>query len=423
MRLLPILTASVVMAVLYLAVFERARLMSFAGRTPETAAQADPDTDAPAPGGATEEAAQRDAAQEPVSVVALRSRARDLASGVLLRGETQAAREVEIRAETTGRVVSAPLPKGSAVAEGTLLCEIDLGTRDAALAEAEARLPQARAQLTEARARLPEAKARLAEAELNARAARSLGASGFASEARIAQVDAALSSAQAGVEAARAGMLTAEAGLKSAEAAVKAAQRELENTRITAPFAGLLETDTAETGALRSPGALCATILALDPIRLVGFVPETEIDRLEIGARAGARLATGRELVGEVTFLSRSGDPDTRTFRVEIEVPNPDRSIRDGQTAEIVIEAEGERAHLLPASALTLDDDGRLGVRIVEDGVAGFAPVTLERDTPQGVWVTGLGEEAAVIVTGQDYVTEGVPVRVTWRQADEGAGQ
>jgi len=84
-----------------------------------------------------------------------------------------------------------------------------------------------------------------------------------------------------------------------------------------------------------------------------------------------------------------------------------------------VIEAEGERAHLLPASALTLDDDGRLGLRIVVDGRAGFAPVSLLRDTPEGVWVAGLEETAVVIVTGQDYVTEGVPVAVTWRDAGE----
>ncbi|MCR9150403.1 MAG: efflux RND transporter periplasmic adaptor subunit [Rhodobacteraceae bacterium] len=407
MRILPILTAALVMAVLYLAVFERDRLMGMAGAAPETA---------PAP-----EAAAAPAASEPapVSVVALRSTARGLASGVLLRGETQAAREVEMRAETSGQIVSVPLRKGAAVEAGTLLCEIDEGTRGAALAEAEARLPEARARLIEARARLPEAEARLAEAELTANAARRLGEDGFASATRIANADAALSSAEAGVEGARTGILAAEAGLKAAQAAIEAAERELGRTRITAPFAGLLETDTAETGALMTPGALCATIIALDPIRIVGFVPETEIDRLAPGARAGARLATGRELAGTVSFLSRAADRDTRTFRVEIEVPNPNLSIRDGQTAEIVIEAEGERAHLLPASALTLDDDGRLGLRIVVDGRAGFAPVSLLRDTPEGVWVAGLEETAAVIVTGQDYVTEGVPVAVTWRDAGE----
>lgn len=412
MRVLPLLIAAVVVAVLYLLVFERDRLFDLAGRAPLTAER-------PA------EAAQADAAgagAARVAVVAMRSTARDLETGVLLRGETEAAREVEMRAETTGRIVSAPLPKGASVEAGTLLCEIDTGNRPSALAEAEARLPEAEARLAEARARLPEAEARLAEAELNATAASRLGAEGFASESRIAGADAARRSAEAGIETARTGIRSAEAGLRAAEAAVEAARRELDRTRITAPFAGLLETDTAETGALMSPGALCATVIALDPIRIVGFVPETEVDRLSPGARAGARLATGRTVTGTVSFLSRSADPETRTFRVEITVPNPDGSIRDGQTAEIVVEAQGARAHLLPASALTLDDEGRLGVRTVDGDRAGFAPVTLLRDTPQGVWVEGLPEEAGVITVGQDYVTEGVPVEVTWRDAAAGAG-
>jgi multidrug efflux system membrane fusion protein len=189
---------------------------------------------------------------------------------------------------------------------------------------------------------------------------------------------------------------------------------------IAAPFAGLLESDTAELGSLLQPGGLCATLIGLDPVKIVGFVPETEVDRIEVGARAGARLVTGRELTGEVTFLSRSADPTTRTFRVEITVPNPDLSVRDGQTAEILVEADGAMAHLLPQSALTLDDDGTLGVRTVtQENAARFVPVTLLRDTINGVWVAGLPDEVAVIVLGQEYVTDGVPVEVTWREATQ----
>ncbi len=116
-------------------------------------------------------------------------------------------------------------------------------------------------------------------------------------------------------------------------------------------------------------------MLQLEPIKLVAYVPETEISRIEIGARAGARLTTGETVEGRVRFLSRSADVQTRTFKVEIEVPNPDMTIRSGQTAEILIAAPGNRAHLLPQSALTLNDAGALGVRIVETGdVVGFAP-------------------------------------------------
>jgi len=148
-------------------------------------------------------------------------------------------------------------------------------------------------------------------------------------------------------------------------------------------------------------------------MKLVGFVPEAQVDRIAVGARAGARLATGAEVVGNVTFLSRSADPRTRTFRVEILVANAGLAIRDGQSADILIETEGTPAHLLPASALTLNDEGALGVRVVERGIVRFAPVTMLRDTANGVWLAGLPDRADVITVGQNFVTDGVPVRVT----------
>ncbi len=427
MRLMSLLTAALVVAVLYALVFERARLLEFAGvpavRPDAEGADAGGSrlaamveaADAPAPAEAA--AAPRDGGERRVSVVAVASRAREVESAVILRGRTEAARSVDVLAETSGRVISEPLRRGTSVAAGQPLCILDPGTRQVQLAEAEARVPEAAARLTEAEARLTEARARVRQAEIEARAARRLSEGGFAAETRVASAEAALESARAGVDAALAGVEGARAGIESARAAVMRAQWEIGRLTITAPFAGLLETDTAELGALMQPGAHCATVIALDPVKIVGFVPETEVDRVSLGARAGARLATGREVPGRVTFLSRSADEATRTFRVEVEVPNPDLSIRDGQTAEIAISGGGRSAHLLPGSALTLDDDGRLGLRLVVDGRAYFHEVTLLRDTTAGVWVAGLPDEADVIVVGQEFVTDGVAVDVTWREA------
>jgi multidrug efflux system membrane fusion protein len=118
-----------------------------------------------------------------------------------------------------------------------------------------------------------------------------------------------------------------------------------------------------------------------------------------------------------VTFLSRSADERTRTFEVEITVPNPDYEIRDGQTADIMIRTEGTPAHLLPTSAMTLNDDGQLGVRVVdEDNVVQFVPVRMIRDTANGVLLAGLPEVADVITVGQEFVTEGVRVRTTYEE-------
>ena len=441
MRFFPILAAIVASAAIYAFVFERDRLMSALTPT-ETAGPAVP---APAAGAGSQPETE---SKKPVGVVVMKSEAQMIDTAVILRGRTEADRQADLRAETTGQVVSAPLRKGRHVETGDVLCKLDPGPRGAVLAEtrarlieakarvpeARARVPEADARLDEARARVTEAQSRLEEARINANAASKLSEDGFASDTRVAATEAAvrgaeaavvsatagLKSAASGLESVAAGIETAKAGVEAARAAVAAAEREIERLTITAPFGGVLENDTAELGSLLQPGALCATVIQLDPIILVGFVPETDVDRVAVGAPARARLVSGRDVRGEVVFVSRAADPDTRTFRVEIKAPNPDLTLRDGQTAEIVIAAEGKRAHLLPQSALTLNDAGDMGVRVVAAGDrVEFLPVTLLRDTTEGVWLAGLPEQADVIVIGQEYVTDGVRVAATFREASE----
>jgi multidrug efflux system membrane fusion protein len=366
MKPIPFLTALVVLGVFYMLVMERPALMALAGV--EQAAVA-PETEA--------ETAV-DVPQASLRVVVSRIAEREIEQAVVLRGRTEAARRVEVRAETSGLVASDPRPRGSTVAAGDLLCALDPGTRRAALAEAAARL---------------------AEAQINFTAASRLSEDGFAAQSRVAAAEAAVQAARAGVER---------------------AQTDLDRLDIRAPFAGVLEADTAERGALLSQGGLCGTVIALDPMRLVGFAAESQIDSLAVGAVAGGRLSSGREVVGRVTFLARVADPATRTFRVEVTVPNADLSIREGMSTDILVQAQSERAHLVPASALTLDDAGRLGLRLVNaDGITEFAPVTVLRDSAQGFWVRGLPPEADVIVVGQEYVRDGVRVDSVMREPGE----
>ncbi len=425
MRILPILMAIVVAFILYFAIIDRETARVFLGISDVTEA---------------EETAETTTFDTPVKkalikVVAQHSSAQQIDSAVVLRGQTEAARQVEVRAETSSTVISPPLPNGTFVEKGQLMCQLDSGTRGASLAEAKARLAEAKARLAEAKSRVPEsaarvieASARLEEAEVNQNAASRLSEGGFATDTRVKAANAAVAGAAAGVEAAKSGLTaatsgiqSAEAGIESAIAGVAAADKEISRLQIRAPFAGLLESTTAELGSLLQPGSLCATIIQLDPIKLVAFAPETEVNRIEIGAPAGARLAAGGDDVrGVVTFLSRAADPTTRTFRVEIEVENADLAIRDGQTAEILIGANGASAHLLPQSALTLNNDGALGLRVIDgDGMVSFQPVQLLRDTVDGVWLTGLPDKLDVIVVGQEYVTAGVQVAPTFRELSQ----
>ncbi len=363
MRFFPLVTAFTVTLVMYLLVMERDALLSFAGVS------------------AAETEIEEAAPEAPlVRVVGLRSVAQPVTSSVVLRGRTAAMRQVEIRSETAGLVVSDPIRRGATVKAGDPLCEVSSGVRKAALDEAQARL---------------------AEAEINLRAAEGLSEGGFASETRVAN---------------------ARAARLSAQAAVDRAVEEVARLVMHAPFDGMLETDTAELGSLLQPGALCATLIQLDPIKLVGFVTEAQVDLLEHGATAGARLASGREVMGTVDFIARSADPQTRTFRVEVTIPNADGRIRDGQSADILVSGQNQEGHLIPGSALTLNDAGELGLRLVDDeGLVSFAPARILRDTADGIWLAGLPDEIGAIVVGQEFTREGAHVHVTWRESEGSA--
>jgi membrane fusion protein, multidrug efflux system len=432
MRIISILTALVVMAVLYGVVMERDRLLGWANDIAPTAGAA-PAAEDPADtaGAEAEEPAAPETRSGAVAVMAMRSVAQEIDDAVLLRGETQASREVDVLAETSGRVISEPLRKGSAVETGDQLCRLEPGTTGASLAEAEAALAEAQAQRPQVEARIPEAEATLAQAEaqleeaqINLTAAERLSENGYSSRTTLASArasqraaEAAVRSAEAGVKSAASGIDSLEAQIESARAAVARARTEVDNLTIVAPFSGVLDSDTAELGALMSVGTACATVLQLDPLRIVGYVPEAEVSRVRQGAPAGARLIDGATVAGQVSFVARRADETTRTFRVDITLANPDLAIRAGQTAEIAIEAEGAMAHLVPQSSLTLDDDGRLGVRTVDaEGTARFLPVTVLRDTRDGIWVGGLPAEIDLITLGQEYVTDGVPVAPSFEE-------
>ena len=442
MRLFSIFAAIVVGALIYGFVLERDKIAALfaADRSAEATANTAADgEDTPTEGNPGADA---------VHVVAVRSTARRVDTSVVVRGQTEADRQVELLAQTTGEVVSNPLKKGSFVEEGEVLCRLGPGTREATLAEAiarlaeararvpsaEAQVPSAEASVEEARARVLEANARLREAQINSNAASRLSEEGFASQTRVAQTEAevegaraqivsaeaALKAALSGLESAAAGIEAANAGVESARASVASAEKEIDNLTISAPFSGLLESDTAELGSLLQTGGLCATVIRLDPMVLVGFVPETQVNEVERAAPAVAELSSGDQVEGKVVFVSRAADETTRTFRVEVEVPNPDYLLRDGQTAEIRIQAEGQEAHLLPQSALTLNDDGMLGVRVVsEASQAEFVQVRLLRDTPTGVLITGLPESAEVIIIGQEFVGDGVPVDPSFQELSQ----
>ena len=102
------------------------------------------------------------------------------------------------------------------------------------------------------------------------------------------------------------------------------------------------------------------------PMLLVGLVPEQEVSRIQVGAAVEGILLNGQRVSGTVTFLSAAADPVSRSYRFEVEVDPSDLTIREGITTEILVDADEVMAHRIPSSALTLDDNGDIGVKLIE---------------------------------------------------------
>lgn len=304
---------------------------------------------------------------------------------VPLRGRTEAKAKVGAMAETNGVVDTVHVTKGETVKVGDLLCTLDQGTRAAAVAQAQAGLEQANAGLMKAQA----------DYDTNAE----LRQKGLAAPNTANQLEVGLVSAKATITAAQAGLDNAQA--------------ELERTEIHAKVAGVVQDPLVVAGAMLGMGQPCATIVQLDPIVFIGQVPEARIGLAKLGLAAKVKTITDQEVDGKVSFISATADPATRSFPVEIELPNPDGAIRDGITATATVTMGTALAHLLPQSVLTLNDDGVLGVKTVVDGAVKFLPVNIASDTRDGVWILGLPLSIDVISVGQEYVVDGQAVDAT----------
>jgi len=339
--------------------------------------------------------------QKAVSVLVQKSNEQEVTNGILLRGQTEAFKSVQVKAETSGSVISQPIRKGTFVKNGELLCELEVGTKSDVLSEAKVALALS----------LDELDASIHQYELRVQAAerqKSLLKRGVGTEAAVEAAELSASSAETQ-------SLSKRQAVANVEARINRATTELNHTKIIAPFDGLLESDTAEYGDFMQTGAPCGTLLALNPIKLIGYATETQVSKIEVNTTAGARLISGDTVSGTVSFISRSADPTTRTFLVETTVPNENYEIREGSTADIYISLSGAKGHLLPQSSLTLNSSGVLGVRIALNDKAKFIPINIIRDAEEGVWVTGLPDTVDVIIVGQEYVTDNSNIKVSYK--------
>jgi len=317
----------------------------------------------------------------PVTVRVRTLRNEDHVADLVLRARTEAERKVELKAEMSARVTGLPAQKGQLVKAGDPVCELDIGARQAQLDQANAQLKQA---------------------ELEYAAASELATRGNKAKTQVA---------------------AALAALEQAQANVRLMQTNLGYATIRAPFDGVVGQRYVAIGDYVTPGTPCAFIVAAEPFLIVGAVSEGQIAAVSTGSEGTATLVTGEQVSGKVTFLANAANDKTRTFRIEVSVPNPDFQLHDGVTADLRVKSRNVPAMRVSPAILSLDDQGRIGVKIVENNIARFVPVTLVGDSPDGVWIAGLPDEAIVITVGHEYVKDGDPVTPVAEEAVTASGE
>jgi len=295
--------------------------------------------------------------------------ASDRDASLTIRGRTAALHSVNLEAEVDGVVQALHFEKGDRVKAGQVLCELKLKDRAAKVAQARALVVQT---------------AKQHEVDLD------LAKDGFRSATQVDQ---------------------SAASLEAAKASEQTMAIDLENTRIKAPFDGLVDDRYVDVGDYMRVGDKCALLIAPEPFLAVGQVSEREVSELKVGDPANATLVTGETVQGHIRFVASRADDTTRTFRVEVELPNPDGKLRVGVSADIHIPVRQLMAQKISPGILVLDDNGVVGVRAVQKGLVRFFPVDIVSDGPDGMWVSGLPDHLAVITVGQSFVTDGEKVR------------
>lgn len=289
---------------------------------------------------------------------------------VQVTGRTRSSRQVSLRSETEGQISSILIDKGDVVKKGQILAKLELRDRASQVLDGEQLLNQRQIQYS---------------------AAKELAEKGFNSRVRLAE---------------------ARAQLESARARLKQARVELSNINIRAPFDAVVNGQMVEIGDYVSKGSDMFDLVDLDPIEIVGFLTEKQMENVTEGMQAVAELLRGEEVTGEITFIASAANRDTRTFEMEMTLPNLEHKIKEGLTAEIKIPIKEASAYKISPSILSLTDEGTVGVKIVnENNQVEFKPIRLLKDTPEFLWISGLPESVRIITVGQEFVIPGQTVK------------
>ena len=332
-------------------------------------------------------------------------------ASLTLPGETAAWYESTIYARVSGYVAKWYVDIGDQVKSGQQLALIDTPELDAELLAAKAKL-----QVSQAQVKVKEADAAFA-ASTYARWRDS--PKGVVSEQEREDKKAGDSSALAQLEAAR-------AQVNADQADVDRLTAFEQFKHVTAPYAGTIVERRIDIGNLVTAGSSNNTtslyrIAQDDPIRVFVDVPQSAApDLMKVGVAATISTddLSGRTIVGHITRTSEAVDPKARTFRAELDIPNPDRRLVAGLYVQVGFQLQNNGMSQIPAAALLFSAGGPKVAVVEGDGSVRFQSVTIGRDDGDRVELSsGVTEGERLVLNISNQIVAGEKVRVSGDQS------
>ena len=343
----------------------------------------------------------------------------DVSQVLTVAAEFRPYQEIDVHAKVAGYVKAINVDVGDRVKPGQLLAILEVPEMQDELQQDEAAVRRASEDVNRAKADVDRAES--AHEVMHLAAMRLAGVSKERPQL-IAQQDLDEAAgrdrqAEAEVSTAKAVLAAADQQLAFARANQAKTQTLFDYARITAPFEGVITHRYADTGAMIQAGTSSQTqampLVRLSQnklLRLIIPVPESAVSRIHDKAPVEVRVQSlGRTFAGTVARSADRVDADTRTMRVEVDVPNPALELVPGMYAEASIALEQEKGVLtVPVQAIDREGDGAHVLVVGSDHRVEARDVRLGLESADRVAIAkGLGEGDLVIIGNRAQLKAG----------------
>ena len=335
---------------------------------------------------------------------------------ITLQGQTIHNRTIDIKSETTGNIINKNYKRGKIVTSDEILVEISMEDRQELLNSYIKELERNKKEIFINEKRRDNSIFKIKEQiklyEIEYQSAKQLIDKGLSSKSKLSLASFNLADATYNLKDIelnyQSQVTNLETQLANIKSKIKKIKIDIDNTIITSPFSGIINKSYVEIGDYVRPGDVLFSVVDLNPIKIQGYLSESDINNVKVGTNAIVSNSNSITKTGEITFISPTAETSTRTFEIIIEANNDDLLFKSGITSSITIKGGSIKAHKIPPSILTLQDDGTIGVKTInENNKVVFYPINKEIDTIDGMWVSGLPDKVRLIITGQEYITSG----------------